>query len=56
MPVWDVIVCVFVGFLDSDYVNQLPCVRYYIVVKNHFKHNREKYESKKTYVFKMPNI
>ena len=35
------IVCVFVGFWDRDYVNQLPCVRYYVFVKSSFKHTRE---------------
>ena len=32
------LVCVFVGFCDLHYVSQLPCVRYYAVVKSHFKH------------------
>ena len=43
--------CVFVGFWDRDYVSQLPCVRYYVFVKNSFKHTREECESKRAYVF-----
>ena len=31
--------CAFVGFWDRDYVSQLPCVRYYVVVKGNFKQN-----------------
>ena len=31
----------FVGFWDGDYVNQLPYVCYYVVVKSRFKHARE---------------
>ena len=27
------LVCVIVGFWNRDYVSQLPCVRYYVVVK-----------------------
>ena len=27
------IVCVFVGFWDRDYVSQLPCVRYYVLLR-----------------------
>ena len=38
--------CVFVGFLDRDYVSHLPCVRYYVFVKSRFKHTREECESK----------
>ena len=34
-----------------DYVSQLPCVRYYVVVKSSFKHTREECESKRAYVF-----
>ena len=30
---------------------QLPCVRYYVFVKNSFKHTREECESKSAYVF-----
>ena len=45
------LVCVFVGFWDGDYVSQLPCVRYYAVVKSSFKHTREECESKRAYVF-----
>ena len=26
------LVCVFVGFWDRDYVSQLPCVRYYVLL------------------------
>ena len=44
-------VCVFVGFLDRDYVSQLPCVGYYVFVKCRFKHTREESESKRAYVF-----
>ena len=32
-------------------VSQLPCVRYYVFVKNGFKHTREECESKRAYVF-----
>ena len=46
-----VIVCVFVGFWDRDYVSQLPCVRYYVFVESSFKHTREECESKSAYVF-----
>ena len=45
------VVYVFVGFLDGDYVSQLPYVWYYVVVKSRFKHAREKCESKRAYVF-----
>ena len=38
-------------FWDSDYVSQLPCVRYYVFVKSCFKHAREECESKRAYVF-----
>ena len=27
------LVCVFVGFWDRDYVIQLPCVRYYVLLR-----------------------
>ena len=43
--------CVFAGLWDRDYVSQLPCVRYYVLVKSRFKHTREECESKMTYVF-----
>ena len=33
------------------YISQLPCVRYYVVVKSSFKHTREECESKRAYVF-----
>ena len=46
------LVCVFVGFWDTDYVSQLPCVRYYVFVKSSFKHTREECESKRAYVFR----
>ena len=29
-----------------------PCVRYYVVVKDSFKHTREEWESKRAYVFR----
>ena len=32
-------------------VCQLPCVRYYVFVKNSFKHTRAECESKRAYVF-----
>ena len=38
-------------FWDRDYVSQLPCVRYYVVVKSSFKHTREECDSKRAYVF-----
>ena len=44
------LVRVFVGFCDRDYVSQLPCVRYYVFVKNSFKHTCQKCESKRAYV------
>ena len=40
-----------IWFCDRDYVSQLPCVRYYVFVKNSFKHTREECESKGAYVF-----
>ena len=36
---------------DRDYVSQLPCVRYYVVVKSSIKYTREECESKGPYVF-----
>ena len=33
-PVCGALVCVIVGFWDRDCVSQLPCLRYYGVVKN----------------------
>ena len=35
-------------FWDRDYVRQLPCVTYYVIVKSSFKHTRE--ESKRACV------
>ena len=36
-----VFVCsVYIGFWDGNYVNQLPYVWHYVVVKNSFKHAR----------------
>ena len=43
---------VFVGFWDGDYVSQLPCVWYYVVVKNNFKHTREECEFKRAMCFR----
>ena len=43
-------------FWDRDYVSQLPCVRYYVFVKSSFKHTREECESKRAYVFWVPDI
>ena len=43
-------------FWERDYVSQLPCVRYYVFVKSRFKHTREECESKRAYVFKVPDI
>ena len=37
---------------DRDYVSQLPCVRYYVLVKNSFKHTREECESKRAMCFR----
>ena len=34
----------FFGLWDRNYVSQLPCVRYYVFVKNSLKHNREECE------------
>ena len=34
-----------------DYVSQLPCVRYYVLVKNSLKNTREECESKRACVF-----
>ena len=39
-----------------DYVSQLPCVRYYVFVKSSFKHTRVECESKRAYVFEVPDI
>ena len=44
--------CVFVGFLDGDYVSQLLYVWYFVGVKNSFQHAREECESKRAYVFR----
>ena len=41
---------------DREYVSQLPCVRYSIFVKSSFKHTREECESKRVYVFWVPDI
>ena len=38
------------------YVNQLPCVRYYVCVKSRFKHTRDKCKCKRVYVFYVPDI
>ena len=46
------LVCVLVGFWDSDYVSQLPWVRYYVFVKFSFIYTREECESKRAYVFR----
>ena len=46
-----ILACDFVGFWDRDYVSQLPCVRYYVVVKSSFIHTREECESKRAYAF-----
>ena len=39
------------GIGDRDYVIQLLCVWYYVVVKSSFNHTREECESKRAYVF-----
>ena len=44
------------SFGTRDYVRQLPYVRYYVVVKSSFKHAREKFESKRAYVFYVPDV
>ena len=36
---------------DMGLYEVLPCVRYYVFVKNSFKHTREECESKRAYVF-----
>ena len=41
---------------DRDYVSQLPCVRYYVFVNSNSKHTREECESKRAYVFNVPDI
>ena len=51
MGLYGVPLSVFVGFWDRDYISQLPCVRYYVVVKSSFKHTRVECESKRAYVF-----
>ena len=51
MGLYEVPLSVSVGFLDRDYVSQLPCVRYYVFVKSSFKHTREECESNRAYVF-----
>ena len=51
MGLYEVPLSVSVGFWDRDYVNQLPCVRYYAFVKSSFKYTREECESKRAYVF-----
>ena len=42
------------GFGIGTVVNQLPCVRYCVFVKSSFKHTREECESKRAYVFWVP--
>ena len=39
-----------------DCVSQLTCVRYYVFVKSIFKPTREECESKRAYVFLVPDI
>ena len=56
MGLYEVLLSVFVGFWDRDYVSQLPCVRYYVFIESSFKHTREECESKRAYVFQMPDI
>ena len=51
MGLYEVPLSVSVWFWDKDYVSQLPCVTYYIVVKSSFKHTREECKSKRAYVF-----
>ena len=55
-PVRGALICDFVGFWDREYVSQLPCVRYYVFVKSRFKHTCEECESKRVFVFFMPDI
>ena len=51
MGLYEVPLSMYVGFWDGDYVNQLPCVWYYVGVKSTFQHAREECESKRAYVF-----
>ena len=44
------------SLLDGDYVGQLPYVWYYVGVKSSFQHAREEYESKRAYVFSVPDV
>ena len=44
------------GFGIGTMYSQLPCVRYYVFVKSSFKHTREECESKRAYVFFVPDI
>ena len=53
MGLYEFLLSVFVWFWDGEYVIQLPYVRYYVVVKNRFKHSREECESRGAYVFVM---
>ena len=42
----------FVSLLGFEIRTMLvPCVRYYVFVKSHFKHTRGECESKRAYVF-----
>ena len=58
--IWACIRCpclyIFVGFWDGDYVCQLPYVWYYVGVKSSFQHACEECESKRVYVFKVPDV
>ena len=40
MGPYEVPLSVSFGFLDRDYVSQLPCVRYYVFVQSSFKYAR----------------
>ena len=44
------------GLGMGDYVSQFPYVWYYVGVKSSFQHAREECESKRAYVFLVPDI
>ena len=47
---------VFIGIWDGDNVSQLPYVWYYVGVKSSFQHVRVECESKRAYVFLVPDV
>ena len=44
------------GFGMGDYASQLSYVWYYVGVKSSFQHGREECESRRAYVFHVPDL